>query len=289
MKNILITIFTALALTSTAQTAINVTASADSTVDSKKYYSVDIPQVKLKDVANDWQQYTSKGNKGKSSYTNGTYMQTAAVNTNISPYPFTLYSMLTETTAGVRVTLWLPDTRASINNNQDLAVKKYLHDFAVTAYRKVVETELKTEQNKLNDLERDMSRIITGDEKSNKTINTNERSNQRSEDAIVTNNSDIKASDKKISDQKDMVDYTAPDANATKGAQKTLDQMEKDKADLQKQNEAQNKHIDSRDKESRAADRNMETGQQNMQLKTATIEKQKEVVRAVQAKLNGIR
>lgn len=292
MKNILFTILTAFALTSTAQKAITVIASTDSAVDSKQYFSVDIPQVTLKDAAKGWQQYNAK-NKGKFTYTNGTYIQTETQNKNISPYPFTLYSTLTETTAGVRVTLWLGETGAAAVNgpaksNRDLAIKKHLHDFATIEYRNAVKAELKKEQNILAGMERDLNVIIKGGEKSNKTIRSNERSNERSEDAIVTNSSDINTSDRKISDQKGMVEHTAADPNATKGAQKTLGEMEKDKADLQKQNEAQNKKIDSRDKESRTEDRNMETAQANQALQTSAIAAQKETVRAVQAKLNNI-
>ena len=294
MKKILFAAFTVASITVFAQQSITVTADASTTKTAQQSFSVDIPQTSLKDVKNDWLKYVAVGNKGKATFVNGEYTQTGAVNKNISPNPFTINSKLIETTAGVRLTAWLAQNNISsasgvANSNQDLAVQKFLRDFALTEYRSAVKRELKNEQNKLAALEKDLTGVIKGEEKSTKTMNANERSNERAGDAIATNNSDIKTSTEKISDQKEMVQHTAADPNATKGAKKTLAEMESEKKDLQKQNETQNKNIDNRNKETRAEDRNMQTAQQNHDAKTIAIEKQKEVVAAVQTKLDNIK
>jgi hypothetical protein len=173
--------------------------------------------------------------------------------------------------------------------SQDLALEKYLHDFAVVIYREKVEEELKAEKNKLGDMEKGLTGVIKSQEKSEKTIKENQRENEKADDAIATNKNDIKASNEKISDQKEMVVYTAADPNATKGAKKTLKELEDDKEDLQKENANRNENIDDRNKENRAENRSMVNDMQSYEAKAAAIEKQKLVVRDVQAKLDNIK
>ena len=214
-------------------------------------FSVDIPQVTLKDVKNDWLKYTAKGSSGKASVVNEEYIQTGAVNKNIAPGPFTVYSKIIETPAGVRLTAWLSQNNivsasGVANSNQNLAVQKYMRDFAVMEYQDAVKAELKKEQNKLATLEKGLADLIKSEEKSTKTMSANGRSNERADDKIATNRSDIKSSSDKIEDQKDMVQKTAADPNASKGAKKTLAELESDKRDLQKENDKQSKKIENR-------------------------------------------
>jgi hypothetical protein len=119
-------------------------------------------------------------------------------------------------------------------------------------------------------------------------VNSNERANGRSDDAVLANNNDIKTYSEKIDDQKGMVDYTAADANANKGAKKTLKEMKNEKSDLQSDNEKRNQRIEKRNKENRALDRSSEISQQNQQAKTNEIVQQKIVVADLKAKLSKI-
>ena len=138
-------------------------------------------------------------------------------------------------------------------------------------------------------MEKELTALIKEDEKSLKKISENQRSNERANDAIVTNNGDIQSSSDKISDQKEMVEMTASDPKAAKGAQKTLDDLEHEKKDLQKQNETEGRNMDSRNKETREEERNTTDSQQAQAVKTADIEKQKLIVHVVQTKLDNIK
>lgn len=290
MKKTLIATLSIISLSAFAQQPIAVTVNKESSTDiANNSYSVDIPQATLKEIKNNWQKYTGKSSKGKALFVNGEFVQQNMENTNISPNSFTLYSNLTETTEGVHLTARLPQNGIEVGNrNQPLAVEKYLRDFAVVEYRKAVEKELKAEENKLASLEQDLAKIIKGEEKSTKTINVNERSNEQAVDAIATNNSDIAVSGEKITEQKKMVEYTAADPNATKGAKKTLDELKGEKKDLQKANETQQKKTDNRNKENRAEDRNLTKSQMNYETITLAIAQQTVVVNAVKAKLEKI-
>lgn len=253
-----------------------------------------IPQTNLKESEKNWLKYLSNGSKGKAVIVNGDNLQTGVVNKNISVNPFDVYSKLRETNEGVQLTVWFPENSAVFtskeqNTGVNQAMEKYIHDFGVQEYKRVVQRELKAEQEKQKNLESELAGLIKAEEKSIKTVSQNERSTERANLAIATNNSDIQNSSDKISNQKDNVDRNAADANATKGAKKTLGELEDDKKDLQKQNEKQGKQMDSRDKENRAEERSMVGSKEKQAAKTEAIEKQKVIVAEVQAKLNNIK
>jgi hypothetical protein len=294
LKKIILVALSGITFSAQTQEPIKVGISpSTTTVSSNPTYSVDIPQVTMKDVKKDWLSYTSKSSKGKATIENGEFVQQSAVNKNISPNPFFLYSNLTETTAGVRLNarIGFNDLHQSSNitdSTQRLAFQKYLHDFAVSEYKEVVTVQLKKEEHKLKDMEKDLAKLIKGGEKSIKTINSNDRSNERADDAIAINKKDIETSSDKITEQKTLVEITAEDPNAKKGAEKTLGNMEDDKKDLQKENESAAKKIDDRNKENRKEDRNLVNANQSYESQVLAIEKQKALVNVIKEKLDHI-
>jgi hypothetical protein len=86
-----------------------------------------------------------------------------------------------------------------------------------------------------------------------------------------------------------MVDKTAADANATKGAKKTLNDLEKDKVKSQKNTDGDAKDIESWEKEIREEQRNIADGKQKQGLKLSDIDAQKQIVYGVQTKLSNIK
>lgn len=292
IKTILFITLVSLSFKGFAQNPIVVNvAPAPVSMDTQRSFVVVIPQTSLKDVKSDWLKYLGRESKGKATEINGELLQPAAVNKNISATPFNVYSKLMETNGGVRLLVWLDERSVSKEpiQAQHLAVQKYVYDFAVQQYREAVKKELKTELDKQRKLESELAVLIKGEEKSVKTVNKNDRATERATDAISTNKEDIQNSTSKISNQKDNVERNAADANAAKGAKKTLSELEYGKKDLQKQNEKQGKSIDNRNKENRAEERNMVTSKENQATKTEALEKQKLVVQAVQVKLDAIR
>jgi hypothetical protein len=159
MKKILVAAYLTFSITAFAQKNITVDeAPRPMSKDSQFSYLVEIPQAKVKQVEKDWLKYISIKSKGKATVVNGENLQTEAVYKNISPNPFNVYSKLVETTDGVNLTVWLTDNNAAFisktpNSIEDLAVQKYVRDFAVQEYKLAVEEELKMERNKLNDIE----------------------------------------------------------------------------------------------------------------------------------------
>ncbi|MCF8256379.1 MAG: hypothetical protein K9J06_02435 [Flavobacteriales bacterium] len=278
----------------TAQAQIDVASSTTESADAQTTFFVDIPQNTLKTTEKPWHRYVGKGSKGKSSVNNGTHLQLGAVNKNISPEPFDIHSTLTETIGSVRLTAWLTrDGKAFISKEsvagQEPAVEKYLHDFAIGQYRDAVKDELKCETGKLKGMEKSLAKIIKEGERSVRTVRRNDRSSERTNAAMTTSEQDIATKSERIEGQRDMVDATASDPNASKGAEKTMDGLKDDKKDLQKLNESQGRDLDDLNKDSRKAQRNIIASDDRMTEMQAQIAVQRTVVANVQAKLESIR
>ena len=256
--------------------------------------SVMIPQVTLKGVQKDWQHYAGMGSKGKATITNGQYTQYAAVNKNISADPFNITAGILATTEGVRVSVWLSDNNNFQNSknstsDRDQALQKYLHDFAVKEYRDCVTNELKCGNERQKALEADLTKLVKEEEKATKNTEENRRAILKANDAIATQKSDIVAMTGKIEAQKGMVDNTAADPNATKGAKKTLHDLEDSKVKLQRQSDKESKNIETWTNEIRANDRSIADIRGKQAAKRTDIEQQKQRVQSIQSKLEGIR
>lgn len=295
LKSTLIASLSIFVVTAFAQTQITVTQTQQPMQSDPQQvsFATSIPQSNLKEASKNWQKYLSDGAKGKRVVVNGDNLQTGAVNKNISSNPFDVYSKLRETNEGVLLTVWFPQNSSLFTAKEQLTgvnqgMNKYIRDFAVQEYKRVVQIELKREQDKLKNLEADFARLIKSEEKSIKTVSENDRTTTRANQAITTNNADIQTSATKISTQKENVDLNASDANAQKGAKKTLAELESDKKDLQKKNESQGKSAYNRDKENRAQERNMASSKEKQAAKTEAIDKQRLIVASVQTKLNNI-
>ena len=262
-------------------------------MDSQGFVSVTIPQTEQRQVQKDWVEYAGRGSKGKATVVNGDNLQYGAVNKNISPSQFDISCRLLGTNEGVRVTVWLTENNTLLvskeqNNDRTLALQKYVHDFAVIEYKQAVMNELKNAQGKQKGMENELTKLIKEDEKSGKRIDRDKASIQHTNDAIITGNHDIQSFTSKIESQKGMVDNNAEDPNASKGAKKTLSELEDQKKNLQKQNDKRGKEIMNWTDEIRADERALADDKEKESAKRANIETQKQIVKEIQVKLNSI-
>lgn len=296
MKFIILASLSALTLSAFAQKQLTVEVSErPMSKGTRISYTVEVPQAQLKDVEKDWVKYTAKNSKGKAIIANGEYLQTGAVNVNISPdHMFNIYSKLFGTVEGVRITAWFAENdtlfvQSDSTRGQYLAIEKYVRDFGVMQYREAVKGELNAAQDKLKALKKGLATQIKSEERASDKISNDKRSIDRSNDAIATNKSDQGAASTKIEAQKTMVESTSGDANANKGAKRTLNQNEDTKKDLQRKNDTQSKSIDNKNKNIRAEERNKTTAQNNQASQSDAIEKQTQLVQEIQAKLDAIK
>jgi len=288
-------LFLMMAPQASAQNALEVQTEAQPTApNAQAIFFVDIPQAKQADVEKDWLKYVGKRSKGRSSDNNGQHIQLGAVNKNISAEPFDVNSKVVGTPGGVRLSAWLtrnnfPFIEKESVIGQDLAVKKYLRDFAVDQYRCAVKDELKAEQSMLKGMEKSLRALEKSGDRSGRTVSSNERSKERTGKAMETSKTDIEQKSARIEGQKDMLDATASDPNASKGANKTMDEMKSDRKDLQKLHESQGEDLDDLNADTRKAERQVATSLQDQVTMQAQIDAQRAQVNAVQAKLNAIK
>jgi len=270
-------------------------AAAAITIDTQQGpLTVMIPQARLRDVQKDWQRYVGAGSKGKASSAQGQYTQYGAVNKNISPDPFNITATLLGTTDGVRVSVWLSDNNNFQNSKEPasdrkLALEKYMHDFAVAEYRQAVTEEKNIAISKEKDMEKTLSKLIREEERAAKRKDGDIASIQHATDAIATTKLDIQSQSAKIEAQKVNVQNNASDPNAAKGATKTLNELEAQKKSLERTNDKRGKDIDDWNNDIRAQDRAIADYKDKETTQKAVIEKQKQSIQDIQAKLDGIK
>lgn len=258
-------------------------------------FQILIPEAKLKNVETDWKKKLKAKSKGKLEEINGEYVIYGAVDENIAPDGFNVFSKLLETTEGVVLTAWFMRSDSVFISRdsapeKSLAVEKYVRDFAVEEYRQVVNGQLNTENKKLSELESDLKQLINNEEKANKKINENERSISRTKADIRSNENDQKAKEAEVKKQKAVVEsLKATQGDAYKEAQKTLKQFETELKKLVNENEKMHKQIDKMEAEIRDEQRNIAQSIQEQHQKRADIDKQKTVVKTFEEKLSSIK
>ena len=114
-------------------------------------YSVIIPISKIKKVKNHWSEYIEQDSYGWRSGKNGIHRQKGMMESSISSEKFTIYSEVVTTDSGVRLTVWFEQNDKALvasesGDKLDLAIKKYIHDFAIKQYRDAIQIQLKEKQ-----------------------------------------------------------------------------------------------------------------------------------------------
>jgi hypothetical protein len=297
MMKKLATLFTAVTLLSATFAQADLTVTEKLRPNSKgtfNSFQVTIPQAKLKEVNRDWQKYLRDDANGKPEEINGEIIMRGAVNKNISPNPFIVYSKLLETNEGVVLTAWITEDdsvfiSSELSNDKDLAAKKYVRDFAVQEFKEVVKEELSREKKTLDNLEDELKSFINDEDESRKKINEYERRIQRNRTAIGTNEGDQKNKIDQITAQKKTAESLRNMPDAYKEANKTLKTYEDELKKLQKENEKLHKEIDAWQKDIRNEERNIDKSKADQKIKTEQIEKQKVVVKTVEEKLAAIK
>ena len=115
-------------------------------------YVVTIPIAQVNKVKGNWSDYIGQDSYGWPSEKNGIHRQRGIVESTISPKKFTVYSEFVTTESGVRLTAWFTQKKSPLvasksGDKLDLAIKKYIHFFAIRQYRSAIQIQLKKEQN----------------------------------------------------------------------------------------------------------------------------------------------
>ena len=296
MKKFIVLILALLPAILFAQLDIKVSESTQTfSKGAKPAYQFEIPQAHLKQTKKDWISYLKKGAKAKLIDANGEVWMPGAVSDNVTSAPFNVYSTLLETTTGVRLTAWVSFNNDSIYispgiSDRNLAVEKYLHDFALLEYKVAVNAQLQSENVKLKKLQNQLEVLYKQQDKANKKSNEFKRDIERNEDKIRTNENDQQTKQSQIATQKQAVDDQRNNPGpALDAARKTLKDYQSALNKLINQKEKLHSQIDKWEANIRAQDRNTAAALDNQKAKSAEIDQQKTVVKVVGDKLDNIR
>ena len=156
-------------------------------------------------------------------------------------------------------------------------------------YRDIVQEQLKAAQGKQKDMEKELARLYKDEEKANKHISDDQRSIQKATDDIAANKLTIQDLNGKIETQKGMITSTASDPKASKGANKTMEDLESSRKELQKKNNKLSKDIDSWNKDINQEQRAIVGFKEKQAAQSVNIAAQKATVEGIQSKLASIK
>src|SRR5918993_3849239 len=128
-------------------------------------FQVTIPGGKFKDITSAYKKQLEQNTKVDAKDIAGELVSYGVVNKNFSSKPFTVFSKFLETPEGVDMTVFVTEDSVNfVSTNSDVdkltALKKSVHDFAVTEYRKIVSKRLEVENDKLNQLRKDLANKV---------------------------------------------------------------------------------------------------------------------------------
>lgn len=172
---------------------------------------------------------------------------------------------------------------------QSATAQQMMSDFATRYERYRVEQELKAEQDKLSEREKELESLIKEKEKMAKSISASERDIEKVRQDISTNDMEQTRKRSEIETQKDVIlKISNAVGDEKKVAEKTLKDLEKDLEKLEKEEEKMYKSIE--DQQS-SIDENMRNIDKNLMAQTekrSEIEQQKATVQEVQTKLMAV-
>lgn len=263
-------------------------------IDARGYISVQMPQLTLQDAQQDWLTYIGYGSIGQANAVNGESLQVGMINKMISQEPFNLSSRLVETIDGIRLTVWFtePDmlrARQVQNVNSNQALQKFVFDFATLEYRRIVQDELRFSEERQQDLQTELSRLMSDEARFMKKTKENQASIKCAYETIVIYNASIQRLTDQIDFQKAIAKNTAPETMTGKGTPKTMSQMQDERRKLSIANQQMHSDIDLWNKEIKEEAKYIVQSKEKQLANTPDTNRQKLYVEEVQAEFDSIK
>ena len=261
---------------------------------SRNAFVTEIPQTKMKEVASAWKKFVRHETKNSVDKANNEYVIMGTVIQNISSGPINVYSTFLETGNGVKQTAYFTTDDSvfisSLNSEEkSIAVKKFMHDFAVQQYKVAVSHELETERKKFSNLENILDDLIKDNERANKRINEDNRRIDKAKDAIAVNRKEQETRAGEVAVQKETVRSLGHATGEERDREeKKLKVLEKEKKKLEKQNEIFHTDIEELESDIHKQERKIVKNEDAQKDKKEEIGSQKETVKSIEKKLKNI-
>jgi DNA repair exonuclease SbcCD ATPase subunit len=262
-------------------------------------YVVTVPQADLDIIQKNWIKKLQEGVKNKVKTVNQELVLGQVVKSEISTDTMNIYSLIIQREEN-RVIMNVffeiggvffgpkEDKKDLVSDKTDNNIKNYLRAFAVDQYKLAVSNELEGEQKKLETMEDDLKKLEKNEESMTKDISSLENEIDKTEREIKDIEVNIDLKNKEIlANNTSMLTITGEaDKKAAQEKQKGL---EKEKNKLEKSRSNAKDDISSYKSKIEKNEKNIEDGKKLQEDKQEEITQQTEVVKAVQAKLEGIK
>jgi DNA repair exonuclease SbcCD ATPase subunit len=287
-------------ITSKAQETIEVkNIEASMSRGTNTCYVVTIPQADPDIVQKNWIKKLQEGIKSKVKVVNEELVLTNVLKSELSNDTITIYSLIIQREAGKVVLNVFVETGGVFfgpkadktdlaSDKTDSNIKNYIRAFAVDQYKLAVANEMEGEQKKLETMQDDLKKLVKDEESMTKDISSLENDIDKTEREIkeIEANIDLKNQAIQANNASIMTITGEADKKAAQDKQKDL---EKERNKLEKERSNAKDDISSYKSKIEKNNKNIEEGKKLQEDKTAEISKQTEVVKAVQAKLDGIK
>lgn len=279
-----------------AQRNIEVTETEQSMSKGLKHaFTTVIPKTKVKEAECEWKKYLKKKSKGSYKESNGEFVLSKTVVSEISTDSvliYTLFSSLNDTDVNM-TSLYTPDDSmfyASAENPVISAnIKTFMRNFAVNRYRDAVADRLKKANKKLTTLEKEFSSLEKENSNYEKKIKKNERKIERLKDDVKSNQQLKELNNLAIFQQKKALATFITPSELKTSQEKNLKSLEKEKKKLDKKNESLHEDIEEYEEDNKEYLKKINTNiSDNFPVKQAQIKAQKDEISGIELRLNNI-
>ncbi len=258
-------------------------------------FTMEIPQANWKRVSSDWKNYLRQQSKKRITEKNGEIILPKCVIPILGADSLTVYSLvITQQERIILQAIYFIDDSIPINSKsyaeKNGSINVFMREFGVNEYRLAVEKELEESLKIQKNRENAVIRLETENESLLKEINEKDRYNTRKRDDISTNDQEQKMKSDAILQQKTMLMNFSGTSEMREKEEKRLRSLEKDKKDLQKENESMHRKIEDKEQENRISQKKIDTNKEDaIPAAKAALNAQKNVVAQIQDKLSKIK
>jgi hypothetical protein len=262
-------------------------------------YAVTIPKADLNIVQQNWIKKLQGGIKSKVKIIDQELVLLSVIKSEITNDTVNIYSLLIQREENrvilnvfveIRGVFFGPkeDKTDLVSDKIDNNIKNYIRSFAVEQYRSAVSNDLEGEQKVLETLQDDLKKLVKDEESMTKDNSSMENDIDKTEREIKEIEKNIDLKDKEIQATSTSLLTITGDADK-KAAEEKQKGLDKDRKKLEKDRSRAKDDISSYKSKIDKNEKNIEDGKKLQEEKQEEINNQVEVVKQVQAELDGIK
>jgi len=261
-------------------------------------YYVNIPQAGLKTIKQQWMKKLQANTKTKVTENGEELVIIGMVEHSITKDTMNIYSMIFPEDTTTRLAAFFEIDSVFFSPNEaeedlmnekvDKSIQAYLREFAVTQYRDAVTDELDKEQEKYEDLQKELKKLVNDEEDMEKAIPNAENDIKDAENSIDDLERQMSRQSTRIEDKRiAMAAMTSEEMKSE--ASDEIKEMEKERHKLQKKRDNERDKIIDLKSDIKKNEKGIENGKKLQEEKQEEINQQKLVVDRVTQKLAGIK